>query len=390
MINKMEKNLEKDKKLLVVICTYNPEDINYDETFEDFSHVWFDVIRSWQMQRSDDLHIDIVIADNVSGPKTRGKLIEFQKLEKDIYINFVDDTFSALWIPLNHTLSIFKHKENYDYYAFCASDAYFLNNGDLQILLNDMDENCCFISPQADNDMLQRYDFDVKKKPTRLCLNEAVNNHLAIMTKEFMEAYDYKWIDIIGGGAGGNEEFYTYQCAAIQRNELLSHKIMIHHIGKKDRKKVLDREVKPRTFLYNYYKRNFINMLDAGVKVGLGFYEISVNVSVYKNYFLNHPNLGPYYIIKYIILKYIVITNIFRNIFDVLSNLKLMPKKVSTVVEELQGKPYVHIHNPDFFDDNGYAKNDDLYHFIKENLFLTKDEFDYGKIRNELHYPPKK
>lgn len=378
--------MEKIKKILVVICTYNPDDINYDETFEDFSHVWFDVIRSWQMQRNDDLCVDIVVADNVSGPKTRKKLIEFQEQEKELYIDFVDDVFFAPWIPLNHAFSIFKHKEKYDYYAYCASDAYFRNKGELQILLDDMDENCCFISPQADNDMIQRYDFDVEKKPTRLRLNEAVNNHLAIMTNEFMEAYDYKYIDI-GGGFGGNEAFYPYQCAAIRRHELLSHKVCVRHIGRNDRKQVFNQEANPRTLLYPQYKRCFSTMLNEGVKVGLGFYELSENVSVYKNYFLNHPRLGPYYLIKYVVIKYIVLTSTFRNIFGKLINLKIIPKKITSIVEELQGKPYIHRHNPDCFDENDYAKTDDLYHFIKENLFLTKDELDYGTIHYEVHYP---
>jgi hypothetical protein len=63
------------RKVLVVICTFNPNDRKYNESFEDFSHVWFDVIRGWQMQRSDDLQVDIVVADNVSGPKTRKRFL---------------------------------------------------------------------------------------------------------------------------------------------------------------------------------------------------------------------------------------------------------------------------------------------------------------------------
>lgn len=381
------KILEKIRKLLVVICTYNPGDLNYDETFEDFSHVWFDVIRSWQMQRSNYLYVDIVIADNLSGQKTRAKLIEFQEKEKDIYIDFVNDFFSTPWIPFNHALSIFKNKEKYDYYSYCASDAYFRNKGDLQVLLDDMDENCCFISPYADKDMLQRYDFDVKKPPAKLRLNEAVNNHLAIMTQEFMQAYDYKYIDIIGGGAGGNEEIYTYQCAAIQRHELLCHKVCICHIGMKDRKKVRAHEIKPRPFLSPQYKRDFSTMLDEGVKVGLGFNELSENISVNVNQLFNNPHLGIYYLLVYVIFNSIVLTTTFRTIFNPVKNLNILPKKTINFVDKLQGKPYIRRHNPDCFDENEYARNDDLYHFIKENLFLTKEELNYDKIRHEVHYP---
>ena len=83
-------------------------------------------------------------------------------------------------------------------------------------------------------------------------------------------------IDIIGGGSGGNEEFYTYQCAAIQQHGLLSHKVCIRHIGMKDRRKIRNMEVKPRTCLSLQYKRLFSTMLNEGAKVGLGFHELEI------------------------------------------------------------------------------------------------------------------
>lgn len=370
--------MEKIKKLLVVICTYNPEDRNYDETFEGFSHIWFDVIRSWQMQRSDDLHVDIVIADNVSGPKTRAKLIEFQKQNKGIYIDFVNEWFSNPHICFNHALSIFKNNGDYNYYAYCASDASFSKKGDLQNLLDDMDEKCCFISPQANHDMIQRLDIDVKKPPARILLGEAVNNHLAIWTREFMEAYDYKYVDIVGGGR--SEGFYPYACAAIGRHELISHKVCINHRGRTDRK-----DLQP--LLIKQYKRDFFQILKEGQKVGLGFEEVLENMPLSIYQFLNNPRLGPYYLIVHIIVKYIVLTTVFRKIFDIVNSQNFIPKKIVNFIEELQGKPYVHRHNPDCFDANGYAKTDKLYKFIKHNLFLTKEELDYTTIQHEFRYP---
>jgi len=362
----------------VIICTYNPDDRNYNKTFDNFQYIWFNVIRSWIIQRSNDLQVDIVISDNVSGPKTRAKLIEFQQQNKGIYIDFVNEWFSNPFICFNNSLSFFKNSDSYDYYAYCASDANFNKKGDLQVLLDDMDEKCCFISPQANRDMIQRLDINQKKTPTKIICGEAVNNHLSIWTREFMEAYDYKYVDIVGGPR--NEGFYPYACAAIECHELMSHKVCINHRGRTDRKKL-------QPLLMSQYKRDFFQMLKEGQKIGLGFEEVLENMSLYMSQFLNNPRLGPYYLVVHIFIKYIVLTTVFKSIFDLVNAQNIIPKKIVNFVEELQGKPYVHRHNPDCFNENGYAKTDDLYHFIKQNLFLTKDELDYEKINHELYYP---
>jgi hypothetical protein len=45
--------------------------------------------------------------------------------------------------------------------------------------------------------------------------------------------------------------------------------------------------------------------------------------------------------------------------------------------EEYQG---IAIHREDQFDDDGYCINDDLWHYIRDNLFLKQRQFDYDNI----------
>tara|TARA_R110002020_G_scaffold256040_1_gene469665 strand:+ start:4 stop:945 length:942 start_codon:yes stop_codon:yes gene_type:complete len=45
--------------------------------------------------------------------------------------------------------------------------------------------------------------------------------------------------------------------------------------------------------------------------------------------------------------------------------------------EECQG---IAVHREDQFDDDGYCVNDDLSHYIRENLFLNSQQFDYDNI----------
>ena len=45
----------------------------------------------------------------------------------------------------------------------------------------------------------------------------------------------------------------------------------------------------------------------------------------------------------------------------------------------------IFMHDPNQFDDNYHCKNDTLKHFIKDNLFLKKEELDYDSIRHEYY-----
>ena len=326
------------------------------------------------MQRSNDLYVDIVVADDVSGRKTRTKLIEFQKQTKDFYLDFIDKWFSSQFIGFNHALSLFKNR-HYDYYAYCASDASFRNKDDLRILLADMNKDCCFILPQSDSDMNQRFDFDIKKPPTRIRLGEAVPLHIGIFTREFMEAYDFKYIDILGGPR--NEGFYPYLCAAIKRHQYLSHRVSIHHLKAKDR-------CTNQPLLAPQYKRDFFEMLRKGQKLGLGFEECLRDISIYWNIFLNEPNWARF---QTLIVKIIVLNPFSLALFDFLDRIGMPSKKINDLISKATDKRYYYKHNPDCFDENEYAKSEELYLFIKESLFLRKIELDYTKISYQLLSP---
>ena len=307
------------KKILAIIPTFNPGDVSYDESFEDFTHSWFGVIQSLRKQRSNNLHIDIVVADNVSGEKTRKMLKKFQKKENDFDINFIDDFYGTPCTPFNLTLAKYKNKDDYDCYCYCSSDVFFNNNGDFQLLLDDMDENCCIIFPYVDNDMIQRIDdfkkFGKNKKPVKLDLARSINMHFCVIKKEFMEAYDYKLIDIISGGKWGMEDFMSYQCAAIGCHMLLSSKVCMHHIGMGDRKKAFATERECRTLFSPQYKRDFFKMLDEGSAIGLGFQEHSEDISVYKNIYFNAPYCDVRYFLRHVVFRGIVVSSFFKNIY---------------------------------------------------------------------------
>ena len=42
------------------------------------------------------------------------------------------------------------------------------------------------------------------------------------------------------------------------------------------------------------------------------------------------------------------------------------------------------VHDSSKYDENGHCKNDELKEWIKNNLFLSKEEFDYEKMNWEV------
>ena len=49
--------------------------------------------------------------------------------------------------------------------------------------------------------------------------------------------------------------------------------------------------------------------------------------------------------------------------------------------EELRG---IKIHDKNCFDSDGYCKNEDLKVFLKDNIYLSKENFDYDKINRRI------
>ena len=52
--------------------------------------------------------------------------------------------------------------------------------------------------------------------------------------------------------------------------------------------------------------------------------------------------------------------------------------------EELQE---IVMHNPDLYDENGYSKDDRLSGYIRDNLFLSQQQFNYSQMNSQFILP---
>ena len=324
-VSKILKKTTPVDKVLVCIPTYNPTGHNHYD-------VWKMVIDGFVKQRKPDLQVDIVVADNISHPEGRKILRQWQKEVSGLSLVFTEPRY-PMHVCINHAWSFFK---GYNYFNYTCSDVIPENPDTISILIEDAkkNEDCVVISPQVDCDMCQSFGKHIKDgdfPPTMLKITEAVNGHFYLYDKRYLEAFDYKKVDVLWGHR--TETFVSYQCASIGKREYISHRVKLHHYREGAKNIGVERKDfasydKP----YETYgdKQKFMDVMTEGIKIGLGFEELY--------HLAGHP------------------------------------------------VPECRLHNPDAFDEQKLAKTDELYRFIKANLFLTKKQLDYDKIEYE-YYP---
>ncbi len=326
------------KKILIIIPTYNPEDCLKSVD------VWDKTITSMVNQHYSDCKIDVVIVDNVSG---KNSLIKLNQLVHDlgsVHLMTLRYRFTSPCIPMNY--GFYRSSKYYDYYIYCASDVICQKTNDLETMINDMPDDCGIMAPTVTSDMIQRCIYDINKSPTEIKLGKAVNGHFFIFTKYFMEMYDYKYPDVFF--ESGSEEVLPYLCAAIGKKMYLSHKVLLTHIGKNDRKN----RPSSNEMVCEYYKRtNFHVLTRLGYEYGFGLRESELDFEVYWNVYHNSNSIK------------------FK-----LGYLRTMFVKYIKALFGLGIHPYYYLH------DDSKFKREQLYTFLKDVFFLKPDELDYRNL----------
>ena len=311
-------------KILAVITTFNPGDIGWvtSKQGSSFNHFWFKTIYSWLEQK--EVELDLIVADTISGSISRERLKAYQELRNKFNLIFINEHYSML-VAINLAIMLSK-KEKYNYFAFSHSDLEFQNKYNLQKLLGIFGNypNTVLVAPQSDRDMFLY-------SPQLICFNEdRVPSRIVI--GEGVNGHLFIWnkrfaqaydykIPDILEGSRV-EDFFHYLCAAIKGNWMISHDVQINHLVNQDKGgDYRNQESK-------FYHKDFYQMLREGVPLGLG-----------------HQECLPY------------------------------SKEPNRIDKDRK-----------LYNKSGYPIYDKALHFyLKENLFLKKDRFDYDKI----NYPMK-
>jgi len=219
--------------------------------------------------------IDILVADNMSSPaflKSLGKFCESNSNEKRSFSYISEPMHQTLWNSLNLGFYALKSHCECDIFGYSSDDVWF-NVSDihgLERVVKEFDDpSLGIVSVQTNIDNAERSYKNLNSTSgtsVKLKLWEIINLHFMLFSKEFMETYDYRYVDTV---IWGNESLLPFMCAAIDKDWLLSRKSMVNNGKRKKRKKpkgsVMGFHVVPE------HAKSLKEMLSPGHSVGLGF-----------------------------------------------------------------------------------------------------------------------
>lgn len=236
------------------------------------------------------------------------------------WFNFIDDRVPVN-ISFNHSVRKCVEKANFDGYLYVSSDIQLENKDTLEILNWKITEKTGMVSVSVDNDN----SFNNILNPNDHYIikpGEAVNNHCTWFSRDIFDFYGNTEPDIFAGYS--SESTFFYICAALQKNWLvLGQPKAIHHRHRND-----------------------------GATSGF-------------------CHRGPYNI------PWDNLFNAPRRMTEILAD--PLAKESGFGYEECQG---VFKHDPAQFDEHYLCVNSLLKDFIRENLYLKKENFDYDSVKS--------
>lgn len=297
---------------------------------------YIDGISSILMQQG--IYQDVVWSSCLNSPPCRSKVMDI--FEDNIYYCFIDELHP---ISVTFNLSALKmtelRDEPYDLYLYIDSGIRFLDENQLKILTDihiknksgmtsamvDLDsgifEGLKWGKHIDDHTDIDKY---FENGIYQIKLGQAISIHCQLFDKEIYTNFNRLCGDIFAGHA--LETVFSHICASIGKKNLLTNKVLVHHLPGMDGGAAgfspADWVRKGNDRLDQPYKIDSIfRVMREGQKYGLGYVE-------------------------------------------------WYPQAVKTDMSK--------------FDENGFALDPQLKHYIKDNIFLSKELLDYNKIKCDL------
>lgn len=250
-------------RILAIINSYN---------LSSFPSFLKNNIDGWLKQDlPSDCVLDIVLSDVVSSDGVREEIRQYAKANSKPNKNFTiicHNTNVPVYISFNLCIKHFNTLNKYDYFIYSSEDCVMTLENDLTNILSDFK-----YSPNVgqvtglvnlDNTIFYKH-YDAHKKnaqPFKIQLSESINMHFSVWSYEFMSKYDFKYVDVLTAYA--TESLYTFLHAAVGTEWVHCRKVLLSH----------QRSKKPKGYLgYEVFKqyRSIESIFKPGMDVGLGF-----------------------------------------------------------------------------------------------------------------------
>ena len=271
---------------------------------------------------------------------------QIEKILKHCKVDFVNSIDDVL--PVNITFNdtireATKEFGDFEGFLYLDSGVKFTKRDQLSKLISLYESgNYGMVSAQVDNDFgwcwfgLDEYSRPILRENMIIPVGKACNLHCQIFSNEIFKYYGNVMPDIFRSYC--TESVFSFINSAIRKKWIVSSEVRVHHAftvpdGKRDDGDGLDGH-------------------SSGFRAPPGTWD----------------DVFPPHSMKEIIKK---------------------PEgsKAGFGYEELRG---IKMHDPSCFDSDGYCENDELKVFLKDNLFLKKEHFDYDKISRTFFKENKK
>lgn len=309
------------KRILIIFSTCAPD------PHKDIGH-WYRNFESIMQQNLSNYEVDYIISDCSSADN---HLIDAQNILNNGKAIFLDRHFClnslkvkvGIQMSVNYSCKLMTELYGlYDYYVYWQNDAFFNDTNSLQQLIEEMDEDDAIMSPGNSDDfpyaeVWARYQcYDPNGSKVTLAVGAACNGLFFVFTGEYVEKYKFKpWPDILR--ANCSESLLSFNAAAIKRK-------------------------------WSSCKHIKLETGRAGTgKDGPSLFARDGSGNII--------HICPF--------------NSKYDIHHIFSN----GLSVGLGFEEIAG---MYMHDPQYYD--GYfAKTNDLYKYILENLYVKKEDFNY-------------
>jgi len=278
----------------------------------------------------------IIISDCMSSVNTRRKFQE--EFGDHVSLNFIDEALPVN-VTFNHTvLESVKHFGEFDSYLYVDSGVKFQFDNDIGKLYNLlMSGPYGMVSSRVDQDSgvflnfsLGQHEGDQSQEHLLfkdgdfvIPIGKAINHHVVLWSNQLLDFYNKLDPDIFASWC--TESVCTFICAALQLQWVISKDVVVNHTQNID--------VQSVGFSPHAWQQQGFSPTD-------------------------HPFLIP-------------------SIIDVMRK----GHKYGLGYEECQG---IVMHDPQHYNNEGFCLNEDLKHYIKDHVFLSKEIFDYNKIQHRF------
>ena len=317
----------------MVVCPFN---------HQIFPYYLDNVLKSLSTQIFDGT-LDVVVSANKCNEEFLNTLDEKCREYSNDTVSFSyieEPEHDSLFSSFNLGLHVLRQRGKYGFYGYSADDDWFKNSDGVAAAVRQFaDKSIAIVSSQIDRDNcagnLEHYVVGDNEN-MKIELSESVNLHAMFFSEEYMEAYDYRYPDMLL--AAGTESLLTFFCAAIGKIWILCGSSQLVNVKQKGvrlpNKKwgFKSTRVWTKTWREKQLSRyvGIEELIRPGVESGMG----------YKSFVLR------------------------------------LPKESRTGYPQCPLIDYDH----SLYDDNGRCKNPEALHaYIKEYLFIPESECNYAE-----------